>query len=88
MNRRGFLQSMLGLAASAALPAQVQDFLERTATVSDENFVLAAHNDSAIIDLLEARMREAAAVLAKAIDEDLYHQVTEVPENSLGRLIG
>jgi hypothetical protein len=76
MNRRGFLQSLLGLGASAALPAPALEFLAKHEHVSDAKFLLAAHNSDALINLMEARMRDATLAMCKMIDAMIYNDTT------------
>ena len=42
MNRRNFIRSILGLAASSALPANVAGFLQKTAALPDAEFATVA----------------------------------------------
>jgi len=86
MDRRGFIGSLLGLAATAALPKPALAFLERTEAVTDAEFVVAAKTDSALIDLIEMRIREAYIALAVAIDKDLYENGTQNCAHGIGGL--
>lgn len=73
MDRRGFLASLLGLAAAAALPAQAEAVLQKLAHVPDEQFAVLAPEDTEIIDLIRAYIRAASMALAKKIDQDIYN---------------
>lgn len=77
MNRRGFIGSLLGLAASATLPVKAIEFIERTATLPDAEFVAAASTDSSIIDLINARMEEAMKAMMQRIEHDIFHNGTQ-----------
>ena len=76
MNRRGFLRSVIGLAATAALPKPALAFLAKTKGLPDAEFRQAALHDEAIINLIEARMKAASLALMKVIEEDLYNNGT------------
>ena len=71
MNRRGFLQSLLGVAAGAALPAKAVAFLAENASLAD-----AAFREKAIIDLLEARIAAATEMMCKQLEESLFSEGT------------
>ena len=75
MNRRGFLQSLLGLSATAVLPAPALELLARTEKLPDQVFLKFASEDQAIINLIEKSMTAAAAMCA-AIDNDFYGTMT------------
>lgn len=70
MNRRGFIQSLLGLSAGAALPKPALELLEKTASLPHEEFVEFVYNDEWISKYVSA----AAAALAKAIDEEIVRE--------------
>lgn len=70
MNRRVFLQSVLGLSAGSALPKHALELLEKTASLPYEEFVEFVHNDEWMSKYVSA----AAAALAKAIDEEIVRE--------------
>lgn len=72
MNRRGFLGSMIGLVATAALPKPALALLEKTADKTDAEFILAAATDADWQALIEAKIRKAMLALCRAIDEEGY----------------
>ena len=69
MNRRGFLRSILGIAAAAALPQAALNALSRTAAIPDSEFERAILCDEEIINLMEQRMRLASLTFIKIMEE-------------------
>lgn len=71
MDRRGFLKSLLGVVASAALPAQALTFLEENAALPDVEFVDKANAD--LIDLISMRFKDAQEAMVNMISADLFN---------------
>lgn len=77
MDRRGFLQAFLGVAAGAALPQKALSFLAETAHLNDANFIggvdlnfTSADLAISIEDFAARFLQPAMIALSKAIDDD------------------
>ena len=84
MNRRGFLQGVLGFAAGAALPKEVLEFLAKAEPLSDAQFTSIVGDinftsaDLALsLDDFSARLLQPAMLaLSQAIDRDILTSLT------------
>lgn len=74
MNRRGFLRSLLGIAAGAALPAPALKFIADNAVLED-----AAFREKAIIDLINLRIAAMNKAMIEIIETDIFNSGTISP---------
>lgn len=72
MDRRGFLKSLLGVAAGAALPKVALEFVASNASLTD-----AAFRDRAIIDLIALRIQAANEAFGRIMAADIFNNGTD-----------